>query len=47
VPPGVNTQRNEPIFVKYVAQRIAEIKRVSFEKVAEITTENAKRLFRI
>lgn len=39
--------RNEPIYLKYIVQRIAEIKNISFEKVAEITTQNAKNLFRI
>ncbi len=40
-------KRNEPGFVRYTAQKIAEIKRISFEKVAEITTRNALRVFRI
>ena len=40
-------KRNEPIFVKYTAQRIAEIKNLSMEKVAEITTKNAKDFFNI
>ncbi len=40
-------QRNEPILVKFVAQRIAEIKNLSLERVAELTTKNAKSLFRI
>jgi len=39
--------RNEPIFVKCIAQKIAEIKKISFEKVAEVSTENAKRLFKL
>ena len=39
--------RNEPIFVKYIAKTIAEIKKISFEQVAEITTANAMRLFRL
>ncbi len=39
--------RNEPIYIKYVAQKIAEIKNIDFEKVAEITTQNAKDLFKI
>ena len=39
--------RNEPIFVKYVVQKIAELKGETFEKVAKITTQNAKELFRI
>ncbi len=40
-------ERNEPLLVKYVADRIAEIKNLGTEKVAEITTNNAKRLFGI
>ncbi len=40
-------ERNEPLFVKYVAQEISLIKGVDFEQVAEITTNNAKRLFNI
>jgi len=40
-------KRNEPILVKYIAQRIAEIKNLSLERVAEITTQNAKELFNI
>lgn len=40
-------QRNEPILVKYVAKRIAEIKNLSIEKVADITTKNAREFFSI
>ncbi len=40
-------KRNEPIFVKYVAQRIAEIKNLSIKKVADITTKNARGFFNI
>ena len=39
--------RNEPLFVKYIAQKIAEIKNISFDELAEITTKNAKTLFKI
>jgi TatD DNase family protein len=38
-------QRNEPIYVKYVAKRIAEIRNITIEKVAEISTKNARNLF--
>lgn len=38
-------ERNEPLNVKLVAQKIAQIKQISAEEVAEITTENAKKLF--
>lgn len=37
--------RNEPIYVKYVAQKIAEIRNEPLEKVTEATTRNAKKLF--
>lgn len=40
-------KRNEPVLVQYVAARMAEIRGVSVERMAEITTENAKRLFKI
>ncbi len=44
---GWRHERNEPIYVKYIAQRIAEVRGEPFEKMAEITTQNAKRLFNI
>lgn len=37
---------NTPANVKIVAQRLAEIKSVSFEEMAEITTQNARQLFK-
>lgn len=40
-------KRNEPLYVKYVAQKIAELKEISFEELAQITTENAEKLFGI
>ena len=40
-------KRNEPSYVKYTAQKVAEIKKVSFEKVAEVTTENALQIFKL
>ncbi len=40
-------QRNEPSYVRYTAQKLAEIKREPFEKVAEVTTENALRVYRL
>jgi TatD DNase family protein len=46
-PTGAGAKRNEPIFVKYIAKTIAEIKKISFEDLAEITTQNAKNLFNI
>ncbi len=38
-------ERNEPSFVKYVAEKIAEIKNISTKKVEKATSENAERLF--
>jgi len=39
--------RNEPIFVKHVIQKIADLRGITFDEVALATTENAKKLFRI
>jgi TatD DNase family protein len=40
-------KRNEPSYVQYTAQKVAEVKGVSFEKVAEATSENALRVYRL
>jgi TatD DNase family protein len=40
-------KRNEPGYVRYTAQKVAEIKKMPFEKVAEATTDNALRVFRL
>lgn len=40
-------KRNEPSYVKYIAEQIAELREMSFEKLAALTTENAKKVFRI
>ena len=39
--------RNEPAYVKLVAEQIAELKGISLAEVGEATTENAKKLFGI
>lgn len=40
-------QRNESSYIVHVAQKIADIKQISLEETARITTENSKRLFKI
>src|SRR3989338_3179711 len=40
-------KRNEPSYVKFVAEKLAEIKGVSFEEVEKQTSANAKKLFSI
>lgn len=40
-------KRNEPGYVRYTAEKVAEIKKVSIEKVSEATTANAFRVFRL
>ena len=39
--------RNESSYVRFVAQKIAELKEVDYKVVAEQTTANAKRIFRL
>jgi TatD DNase family protein len=38
-------KRNEPAFVAYIADKIAEIHMTTREQIAEVTTSNAARLF--
>lgn len=40
-------KRNEPSYVRFVAQEIARLREMSDEEVAEITTKNAKKIFRL
>ena len=46
-PEPVRGTRNIPSNVKFVAKKIAEVKGISLEKIGEITSENAKRIFKI
>ena len=38
-------KRNEPIFVKYVAEKIAKLKNIDYNEVARVSTENAIKFF--
>ncbi len=40
-------KRNEPAYLKLVAEKLAEIKEISFEEVISITTSNAIKLFNL
>ena len=40
-------RRNDPSKVRFTAERLAEIKGITFEELAKITTENAKRIYKI
>ncbi len=40
-------KRNEPAYVKLVAEQIAEIKEIAYEEVVAQTSQNAKKLFGI
>lgn len=40
-------KRNHPIYVRYVVEKLAEIKGVAPEEMAEITYQNGKKLFNI
>jgi len=47
LPPDYKKERNDPLGVKFVARRIAQIKKISPDKVAEQTFQNARELFGI
>jgi len=40
-------KRNEPSYVTYVAEKIAQVKDMPVEELAKITTENARNLFKL
>ncbi len=40
-------KRNEPAYIKLVAEKLAALKEISTEEIAAITTANAKKLFSI
>ncbi|STX51343.1 deoxyribonuclease belonging to the TatD DNAse family [Legionella busanensis] len=40
-------KQNHPALVKYVAQAISELRQISYERVANQTTENFKRCFKL
>jgi TatD DNase family protein len=46
-PEPMRGKRNEPMFVRHTCERIANIKNISYETVAETTLLNAKQFFRI
>ncbi|MFA6587467.1 MAG: TatD family hydrolase [Patescibacteria group bacterium] len=46
-PQTVRGKRNEPLYVRYVAEKIAELKSISFNQVEEKTTENAIKFFNL
>lgn len=39
--------RNEPAYVKYIAEKIATIKEIGYDQVAKVTTKNVEELFGI
>ena len=39
-------KRNETAYIRYVAEKVACLKGIDFEEVDEITTQNAKKIFR-
>ena len=39
-------KRNEPAYVKYVAEKIAEIQELSYDVVVETSQINSERIFR-
>ncbi|MDP3732837.1 MAG: TatD family hydrolase [Candidatus Omnitrophota bacterium] len=46
-PEGFRGKKNEPAYVKFLAEEIARIKEVSLEEVSRITTDNARRFFNL
>jgi TatD DNase family protein len=45
--PPFEEGRNEPLYVRYAAEKIAQLKKITFDEIAEITTRNTKELFKV
>ncbi|MFH1198995.1 MAG: TatD family hydrolase [Candidatus Omnitrophota bacterium] len=46
-PEGMRGKRNDPSYVKLLAQEVAKLKGLTFEKIAEVTTSNAIKFFNL
>jgi TatD DNase family protein len=46
-PPPFRGKRNEPRYVRLIAERIAELRRISLLELARVTSRNAEALFRL
>ena len=44
-PQRMRVRRNEPSFLPFIAEKVAELRGISVEELARVTTENAKRIF--
>ena len=40
-------KKNEPSFIKYTAEKLAQIKEISFDEISKITTNNFNNLFSV
>ena len=46
-PQEMRGKRNEPAFLRFIAKKMAKLKGISLNELAEATTENAKEIFRL
>lgn len=40
-------KQNEPTYVEFVAEKVAELRKMEVDEIAKVTTENAKRVFKL
>lgn len=45
MPKSLYTRRNEPAYLKYVAEKVVELKGITTEKLIELTNKNVEKIF--
>lgn len=46
-PEPLRGKRNEPIFIRHTAEKVAQLRGISLEELAKATSDNAKRIFNV
>ncbi|MFH0987323.1 MAG: TatD family hydrolase, partial [Patescibacteria group bacterium] len=46
-PPPFEKERNEPLYLRYIVNKIAHLRKTTSAQIIDVTTKNARKLFKI